>query len=58
MNGVLIINKPIGKTSFDIVRDVRKEYNTKDYSYDGIYDMNSTQEQIFNCSAQPVIDVS
>ena len=37
---------------------IRKEYNTKDYSYDGIYDMNSTQEQIFNCSAQPVIDVS
>ena len=37
---------------------IRKEYNTKDYSYDGIYDMNSTQEQIFKCSAQPVIDVS
>ena len=37
---------------------IRKEYSTKDYSYDGIYDMNSTQEQIFNCSAQPVIDVS
>ena len=37
---------------------IRKEYATKDYSYDGIYDMNSTQEQIFNCSAQPVIDVS
>ena len=37
---------------------IRKEYATKDYTYDGIYDMNSTQEQIFNCSAQPVIDVS
>jgi hypothetical protein len=37
---------------------IRKEYAIKDYFYDGIYDMNSTQEQIFNCSAQPVIDVS
>ena len=37
---------------------IKKEYATKNYSYDGIYDMNSTQEQIFNCSAQPVIDVS
>ena len=26
-------------------------------SYDGIYDEKSTQEQIFNISAKPVIDV-
>ena len=37
---------------------IRKEYATKDYIYDGIFEMNSTQEQIFNCSVQPVIDVS
>ena len=37
---------------------LRKEYATKEYTYDGIYDMESTQEQIFNNSAIPVIDVS
>lgn len=37
---------------------IRKEYATKDYSYDGIYDMESTQDQIFINSAIPVIDVS
>jgi hypothetical protein len=37
---------------------IKKEYATKDYTYDGIYDMNSTQDQIFINSAQPVIDVS
>jgi hypothetical protein len=37
---------------------IRKEYATKEYSYDGIYNMDSTQDQIFNNSAIPVIDVS
>ena len=37
---------------------IKKEYSIKDYNYDGIYDMNSTQEEIFSNSAQPVIDVS
>ena len=37
---------------------IRKEYAVKEYIYDGIYDMESTQEQIFINSAQPVIDVS
>ena len=37
---------------------IRKEYATKEYSYDGIYDMDSTQDQIFKNSAIPVIDVS
>ncbi len=37
---------------------IRKEYATKEYTYDGIYDMESNQEQIFNNSAIPVIDVS
>ena len=30
----------------------------KDYTYDGLYDMNSTQEQVFQKSAKVVIDVS
>lgn len=38
MDGILIINKPIGKTSFDIVRDVRKEYNTKKVGHIGTLD--------------------
>ena len=37
---------------------IRKEYATKEYSYYGIYDMDSTQDQIFKNSAIPVIDVS
>ena len=37
---------------------IRKEYATKEYSYDDIYDMDSTEDQIFNNSAIPVIDVS
>jgi hypothetical protein len=37
---------------------IKKEYSIKEYLYDGIYDMNSHQEEIFSNSAQPVIDVS
>ena len=37
---------------------IKKEYDLKNYSYDGLYDMNSTQEQIFQKSAKVVIDVS
>lgn len=37
---------------------IRKEYAIKDYTYDGIYDMESNQEQIFENTAKPVIDVS
>ena len=38
MDGVLIINKPLNKTSFDVVRDVRKEYNTKKVGHIGTLD--------------------
>lgn len=38
MDGILIINKPVGKTSFDIVRDVRKKYNTKKVGHIGTLD--------------------
>ena len=37
---------------------IRKDYAIKEYTYDGIYDMKSTQDQVFINSAQPVIDVS
>ena len=37
---------------------IKKEYSIKEYIYDGIYDMNSNQGEIFSNSAQPVIDVS
>ena len=37
---------------------IRKDYAIKQYTYDGIYNMESTQDQIFVKSAQPVIDVS
>lgn len=38
MDGILIVNKPLGKTSFDCVRDVRKEYNTKKVGHIGTLD--------------------
>ena len=38
MDGVLIVDKPIGKTSFDIIREVRKEYNTKKVGHIGTLD--------------------
>ena len=38
MDGVLIINKPTGKTSFDIIREVRKQYNTKQVGHIGTLD--------------------
>mgnify|MGYP002524320637 CR=1 FL=1 len=37
---------------------IKKEYDVKDYTYDGIYDMNSTQDQVFEKSAKPVTDVT
>lgn len=42
MDGVLIINKPIGKTSFDIIREVRKKYNTKKVGHIGTLDPMAT----------------
>ena len=48
-------------TNLDVennVVSIKKEYDVKDYTYDGLYDMNSTQDQIFNISAKPVIDVN
>lgn len=38
MGGILIVDKPIGKTSFDIVRDVRKEYQIKKVGHIGTLD--------------------
>lgn len=38
MDGILIVNKPLNKTSFDVVRDVRKEYNTKKVGHIGTLD--------------------
>ena len=29
MNGILIVDKKEGMTSFDVIREVRKEYNQK-----------------------------
>ena len=41
-------------TNLDVengIVSIKKEYDVKDYTYDGLYDMNSTQEQIFQNSA-------
>ena len=52
-----------GETPFKIidtknnVLSIKTDFFTKVYAYDGIYDEKSTQEQIFNISAKPVIDV-
>ena len=39
------------------VLSIKTDFFTKVYAYDGIYDENSSQEQVFNNSAKPVIDV-
>jgi hypothetical protein len=39
------------------VLSIKTDFSTKTLAYDGIYDQNSTQDQIFNISAKPVIDV-
>ena len=40
------------------VLSIKTDFFTKVYAYDGIYDAGSSQEQVFNISAKPVIDVS
>ena len=42
MNGLLIIDKPQGKTSFDIVRETRKKYNVKKVGHAGTLDPLAT----------------
>ncbi|MBR3134792.1 MAG: tRNA pseudouridine(55) synthase TruB [Clostridia bacterium] len=42
MDGILIVDKPINKTSFDIIRDVRKKYNTKKVGHIGTLDPLAT----------------
>lgn len=42
MNGVLIINKPKGYTSHDIVNVLRRELNTKKVGHTGTLDPNAT----------------
>ena len=47
-------------TNLDVensIVSIKKEYDVKNYSYDGLYDMNSKQEQSFQKSAKVVIDV-
>lgn len=40
------------------VLSIKTDFFTKVYAYDGIYDKESSQEEVFNISAKPVIDVS
>ena len=42
MDGLIIVDKPLGKTSFDIVRDVRKKYNIKKVGHIGTLDPMAT----------------
>jgi len=42
MNGILIINKPKGYTSHDVVNVLRKELNTKKIGHTGTLDPNAT----------------
>jgi len=39
------------------ILSIKTDFLAKVYAYDGIYDPKSTQEQIFNVSAKPIIDV-
>ncbi len=42
MNGILIVDKKIGETSFDVIRDVRKKYNMKKVGHTGTLDPMAT----------------
>lgn len=42
MNGAIIVDKPKGKTSFDMIRDIRKEYNIKKVGHIGTLDPMAT----------------
>lgn len=42
MNGILIVDKEIGKTSFDVIRDVRKKHNMKKVGHTGTLDPLAT----------------
>ncbi len=42
MNGILIVDKQLGKSSFDIVREVRKKYNTTKVGHIGTLDPMAT----------------
>ena len=42
MNGVIIVDKEKGKTSFDEIRDIRKKYNTKKVGHAGTLDPMAT----------------
>ena len=42
MNRILIVDKPINKTSFDMVRDIRKQYNIKKVGHVGTLDPMAT----------------
>ena len=39
------------------ILSIKTDFLEKVCAYDGIYDPKSTQEQIFNISAKPIIDV-
>ena len=42
MDGLIIVDKEKGKTSFDVVRNIRKEYNTKKVGHIGTLDPMAT----------------
>ena len=42
MDGLIIVDKEINKTSFDVVRDIRKKYNTKKVGHVGTLDPMAT----------------
>lgn len=42
MNGLIIVDKPLHKTSFDVIRDLRKEYNTRKMGHIGTLDPMAT----------------
>jgi hypothetical protein len=39
------------------ILSIKTDFLAKTYAYDGIYDPKSNQEQIFDVSAKPIIDV-
>ena len=42
MDGILVINKPAGMTSHDVINKLRRKYNQKKFGHTGTLDPDAT----------------
>ena len=49
MDGILVINKPCGMTSFDVIAKLRKKYKQKKFGHTGTLDPNASGVLVVLC---------